>query len=455
MTTVLDHALVLTLDSERRVLLDGAVAFDAAGTLLAVGPSAEVRAQVGHDAAVTDLRGRVIVPGYVDAHVHLGESVLRGLVPDDADPRSWLPDWLVPAYAALTPDDERVAAELSIAELLLTGTTTFCEAGTLLDWEPAADAVAALGVRGQLGRWTWDVPVEPARLHRASAGDAVDAAAALVDGVAGRGCARLTAAVVLLGLGACSEALLREAKALATHRGVPAAMMWASVAPEHGGTRQPAARLAELGWLDPATKLTHAVYLGDDDERWLIDAGVRIAHCPSAALRHVKGLWRHGRVPELLAGGLAVGLGGDSANGSNHLDMHKLMYLAATLSKDHRMDPAMVPPETALEMATRHGASCLGLQDSIGSLEPGKRADLVVYSTEHPEWRPLLHPVQNLVLGATDRSIESVWVDGHRVVERGRLLTADLGDLLERADRAAAGVLARTGLAAPWAWPAR
>lgn len=456
MTTVLDHALVLTLDDERRILTDGAVAFDEAdGALVAVGPSASVHARVDADAEVLDLRGKVIVPGYVDAHVHLGESVMRGLVPDDADPRSWLPDWLLPAYAALTAEDERVAAELSIAELLLTGTTTFCEAGTLVEWEPAAEAVTALGIRGQLGRWTWDLPAEPARLHRPSASAALEAAAALVDGVGSWGSTRLSAAVILLGLGGCSQELLREAKALATDRGVVAAMMWASVAPEHGGARQPAALLAELGWLDPATKLTHAVYLDDTDERRLLEAGVRIAHCPSAALRHVKGLWRHGRVPELLAGGLSVGLGGDSANGSNHLDMHKLMYLAATLSKDHRMDPSMVPPETALEMATRHGAACLGLSDVVGSLEEGKRADLVVYSTDHPEWRPMLHPVQNLVLGASDRSIESVWVDGRCVVAHGRLRTVELGDLLERADRAAAGILRRTGLTAPWAWPAR
>lgn len=454
MTTVLDHALILTVDAERRVLTDGAIAFDDEGAILAVGPSGEVRGRRDGDATVIDLRGRVIVPGYVDAHVHLDESLFRGLVPDDAAPEAWLPDWLLPAYAALTPDDERSAAELSIAELLLTGTTTFCEAGTLLDWEPAADAVATMGIRGQLGRWTWDLPPRPVRMRRADAAAAIDAAAALVDGVAARRAPRLSAAVVLLGLGGCSDTLLREAKALATDRGVPAAMMWASVAPEHGGRRQPAAELAALGWLDPSTKLTHAVYLDDDDVRRLVDAGVRVAHCPSAALRHVKGLWRHGRVPELLSGGLAVGLGGDSANGSNHLDMHKLMYLAATLSKDHRMDPRMVPPETALEMATRHGAACLGLEHQVGSLEPGKRADLVVYSTEHPEWRPLLHPVQNLVLGASDRSLESVWVDGRRVVDRGRLVGVDLGELLERADRAAAGLLARTGLAVPWTWAA-
>ena len=104
-------------------------------------------------------------------------------------------------------------------------------------------------------------------------------------------------------------------------------------------------------------------------------------------------------------------------------------------------------------MATIHGARALGLADCVGSLEPGKRADFVVFSTANPEWRPLLHPLQNLVLGASDRSIDSVWVDGRKVVERHRLLTADIRSLCERADAAAAGILRRTGLRVPSAWP--
>lgn len=455
MIRVLDHAMVLTVDADRRILRDGAVAFDDDGRLVAVGPSRDVHAQLAaHEVTVTDLSGRVIVPGYVDPHVHLGEQLVRGLVPDDEAPDAWLPRWLLPAYAALTPDDEGVSAELAIAELLLTGTTTFCEAGTLLAWEPVADAVATTGIRAQLGRWTWDLPAAPSRMAHPSAAAALASALELVDGVAARGLERLTGAVILLGLGGVSDELVRDAKLAATDRGVPAAMMWAAVAPDHGGAVQKASELAELGWLDPATKLTHVVYVEDDDVAQLIEAGVSIAHCPTAALRHVKGLSRNSRMRDFLEGGLAVGLGGDSANGSNHFDMHKLMWLAATLSKDQHVDQTLVPPEQALEMATLHGARCLGLQDAIGSLEVGKRADLVVYSTDHPEWRPLLHPVQNLVLNASDRSIESVWVDGRQLVDRGRLLSLDLGDVLDRADRASAALLERIDLYAPWDWPA-
>lgn len=454
MTTALAHGLVLTLDPERRILRDGTVAFDDDGTIVAVGPSPETLPVLPPGTELVDCSGRVLTPGFVDAHAHLGEEIVRGLVPDGAAPDEWLPRWLLPAYAALTPEDERLSAELGIAQMLLTGTTTFCEAGTLLDWRPAADAVSESGIRAQLGRWVWDLPPEPAAMRRTT-DEALAACEELVTGVRATGCARLTGAVILLGIGTASPELLAGAAALAERLDAQLATMYASVAPEHGGKTLPLAHLGEAGWLTPRTKLTHAVYISPNDVAELARAGVAVAHCPTAALRHVKGIHRHGLVPELLAHGVPVALGGDSANGSNHLDVLRLMYLAATLYKDFRMDPAMVPPETALEMGTLHGARALGLGEEIGSLEPGKRADVVVFSTDHPEWRPLLHPVQNLVLGATDRSIESVWVDGRKLVDRGALLTIDLPRLLERVDTAAAALLDRIGLHAPWTWPAR
>jgi len=453
MISVLAHALVITVDPRRRILRDGAVAFDEDGRLVAVDPTADVLAGVGQGADVIDCRGRVIVPGFIDVHVHLGEQLMRGLVPDDAAPTEWLPDWLLPGYAAITPDDEQLGAELAIAEMLLTGTTTFAEAGTLLAWEQVADAVESSGIRGQLGRWTWDLPEVPQRM-RATTAAAVEASATFLADVAARHNPRLTASLTLLGMGTASPALLAEADRLASDCGVGKAMMWAGTAPEHGGTQIHASQLAELGWTAAGTKLTHAVYVDDDEVAILSEGGAAVAHCPTAAMRHVKGISRYGKFPEMLSAGIAVGLGGDSANGSNHFNVLRLAYLAATLYKDFRMDQTMIPPETALEMATLHGARCLGLDDQVGLLEPGKRADLVVFSTDHPEWRPMLNPVQNLILNASDRSIESVWVDGRRLVEGGRTLTIDLPRVLRRSDAAAQGLLERAGLAVTWDWPA-
>ena len=281
MTTALAHGLVLTLDRERRILRNGTVAFDDGGTVVAVGPSDETLASLPADLDVVDCTGRVLTPGFVDAHVHLGEEVMRGLVPDDAPPDEWLPRWLLPAYAALTPDDERLSTELGIAQMLLTGTTTFCEAGTLLDWQAAADAVSETGIRGQLGRWTWDLPPEPAPLRRTT-DEALGACEELVAGVRARGCDRLTGAVILLGIGTASPALLSGAAALSERLDAPLATMYASVAPEHGGKTLPLGDLGDAGWLTSRAKLTHVVYVSRDDVSRLADAGVAVAHCPTA-----------------------------------------------------------------------------------------------------------------------------------------------------------------------------
>jgi cytosine/adenosine deaminase-related metal-dependent hydrolase len=180
---------------------------------------------------------------------------------------------------------------------------------------------------------------------------------------------------------------------------------------------------------------------------------VAVTHCPSAALKHVKGLGVHGRFPEMLAAGVSVSLGGDSANGSNHFDMLRLMSLAALAAKDARLDPGVLPPETVLEMATLHGARALGLEAEIGSLEPGKRADLILFDVDRPEWRPLLDPVSNLVYSASAASVRTVVVDGQVVLDEGRVTTVDEGELLRRVDALTGPYLARAGLAARPKWP--
>jgi cytosine/adenosine deaminase-related metal-dependent hydrolase len=215
----------------------------------------------------------------------------------------------------------------------------------------------------------------------------------------------------------------------------------------------PLAALDAWGVLGARTKLAHMVHVDDADIALLARRDVNIAHCPSAALKHVKGLSAHGRFPEMLEAGVTVSLGGDSANGSNHFDMLRLMYLAALVAKDARVDPAVMPPERVLEMATIHGARALGLEREIGSLEPGKRADLVVFDLNLPEWRPLLDPVNTLVYSASAASVRTVLVDGRVVLDDRRVTTVEEDEVLARVERLSAPYLARAGLAPRPKWP--
>jgi 5-methylthioadenosine/S-adenosylhomocysteine deaminase len=450
---LIEHATVVTVDAGRRLLRDGSILVDGRD-IVAVGPAAEVRPPRAPD-RVIDGRRRIAVPGFVDTHVHLSEHLSRGLLPDDVPVDRYLPDWLIPLYAVLTPEEEQTAALLAGIEMLRTGTTTFCEAGTLFDVPAVADAVERLGMRAVLGRWTWDAPGGTGRMRQTTA-EALDANARMLAEVHGRAGGRIGAWPLLLGFGTCSEALIRGARALADRHGVGWGMMhFASHPSRKTADTMPLGVLDALGVLGPTTKLAHMVYVDDADIALLARRGVKVVHCPTAGLKHTKGLAAHGRFPEMLEAGVCVSLGGDSGNGSNHFDMLRLMHLVALIYKDARLDVGVLPPERVLEMATVHGAAALGLERQIGSLEPGKRADLVLYDLDTPEWRPLLHPLNALVYAATGASVRTVLVDGRLVLDEGRLTTVDEREVYERAERLARDHIGRAGLTIPSAWPWR
>lgn len=448
---LIEHATVVTMDAARRIFLDGSVLVD--GPRIAqVGRAAEVPPPPP-GTRVIDGRGRLVLPGFVDTHVHLSEHLSRGLMPDEVPVDRYVPDWYVPLYATITPEEEAAAAQLACLEMLRTGTTTFCEAGTLFDLPAVAQAVDAVGLRAILGRWTWDLARGPGRLAQSTA-DALRLTEEALLEVRQCATARVSAWPLLIGFGTCSEALIRGAYALAEHDGTGWGMMqFASHPSRKTADTLPLRRLDDWGVLGPRTKLAHMVHVDGDDIALLARRDVKISHCPTAALKHVKGLFAHGRFAEMLEAGIAVSLGGDSANGSNHFDMLRLMSLAGLVPKDAHLDPAVMPPERVLEMATTHGARALGLEDEIGSLEPGKRADLVLFDLDLPEWRPLLDPVNTLVYSASGASVHTVMVDGRLVLEDRRVTMVDELEVLTRVERLARPYHARAGLALRPKWP--
>jgi len=448
---LVEHATIITLDPTRRILTDGSVLVDGRD-IVQVGPARAVRPPRPPD-RVIDGRRRVVLPGFVDTHVHLSEHLNRGLLLDDVPVERFLPDWLIPLYSAITPEEEQVSALLACVEMIRTGTTTFCEAGTLFDVSAVAEAVETVGMRAVLGRWSWDLATGPGPMRQTTA-DALRENEAMLDGVHGRAGGRIGAWPLLLGFGTCSPALMQGARALAERHDTGWGMMHFASHPSRRTTdRVPLAELDALGVLTPRTKLAHMVYVDDADIALLARRGVKVSHCPTAGLKHIKGLAAHGRFPEMLDAGVCVSLGGDSGNGSNHFDMLRLMYLAATIYKDARLDVSVMPPERVLEMATIRGAEALGLETRIGSIEPGKRADLVLYDLDTPEWRPLLHPVNNLVYAASGASVRTVLIDGRVVLDEGQLTTLDERRLYERAEALARQQISRAGLAVQSRWP--
>jgi cytosine/adenosine deaminase-related metal-dependent hydrolase len=196
--------------------------------------------------------------------------------------------------------------------------------------------------------------------------------------------------------------------------------------------------------------------LGLDDAEidCLARTATAVAMCPITAAKGARGIPEHGRMPELLAKGVKVALGCDSPNNSNHLDLVRAMNMAAIQYKDARQDMRQVPAEAALEMATLMGAQALGVGDELGSIEPGKKADLVLFDTQRPEWQALFNPVNNLVYNADGRSVHTVIIDGRVVVDAYRQTFVDEGRLFARVQAIGEDLLARTGVGFPRSrWP--
>jgi cytosine/adenosine deaminase-related metal-dependent hydrolase len=299
----------------------------------------------------------------------------------------------------------------------------------------------------------------PVRLPRFSADEAVRRTATFIQDWDGRLDGRIRAWAMAFSADTASAELLQGLKRVADERGVGLTLHHSTgedarrrYREEHGTT--PTEYLERLGVLGPNVLLAHGLGLDDAEIDAVARTEASVAMCPVTAMKEGHGVGRQGRMPELLARGVAVVLGSDSANSSNHLDTVRSMYAAAVQYKDARQDTRLIPAETALETITRNGARAFGLADELGSIEAGKKADLVLFDTHRPEWQALFNPINNLIYNADGRSVHTVIVDGRVVVEEYRQTFADEERLYDRVQEIGERLQARTGITFPRSrWP--
>jgi cytosine/adenosine deaminase-related metal-dependent hydrolase len=217
---------------------------------------------------------------------------------------------------------------------------------------------------------------------------------------------------------------------------------------------RPIEHLANLDVLGRNNVLVHCVHVDDHEISLLAQHQCSVAHCPTTCLKVAYGVTQIGRIPEMVAAGVNVAIGIDGNNAANYADMMRATYLVAGLFKDARRDANLFPAEQAYEMATLGGARAILSEHELGSIEVGKKADLVLHDRERPEWTPLLNVANQLVWSADGRGVHSVFVDGRKVVDDYRLTTVDEKALYARAQAAGEAIVARSGLPdkAKWAW---
>lgn len=454
---IYDNCTVITMDPERRIVTGAAVAVE--GDSIAMVDKSERVREAYPEKATRDLHGWLLLPGLVDAHIHLPQAMLRGSG-DEVPLWVWMAQRIFILEGNYTPSDVHASTRLAIVEMIKAGTTAFLE--TLIlgrhDLSSLAGMIGETGVRAVLPRAVTDgggyldeSPLHPGLDEAPEA--AIDDALAVAEQLGGSEHVR-----IWLGprsTGGCSEGLLRELVAVARREGMGLCQHYAMTDREKAyiRARYDAGQVEFLERLEMVghdVVLVHCCAMDTDDIEGLRGTGTSIVHCPTGPAKMGSGVTP---VRALLEAGVTVALGTDAAAANNGADLVRDLKWVAYLQKLLEREPTVVTAEDVLEMATIGGARALGLDHLIGSIEPMKRADFIVVRTDAPHWVPTFNPVANFVYAATGADVDTVVVAGRTLMEGRELKTIDEERVLADARAAVDDLYERTGVDRPAVWP--
>ena len=416
---------VVTMDAQKRVIEDGAVAIRG-DSIVGVGTSAEIESQFGA-ARTIEARNELVLPGLINGHAHAAMSLFRGIA-DDLALDDWLHKYIFPAEARnVTPDFVTWGTKLGVLEMLRGGITTYADMYYFED--AVARATKDAGMRGVLGETIIDFPAPDNK----TPAQALQYTQEYIS--RWKGDPLITPAVAPHSIYTCSQKTLQESAALARRNGVPI-LIHVAEAPfelqqsreQHGTT--PVGYLERIGVLGPDVVAAHCVWVDAADIAALVHFGVGCTNNPSSNMKTASGVMP---ATEMLGAGLAVGLATDGAASNNNQDMFEEMDLAAKLQKIARMDPRALPGEQVVEMATIGGARALHMEKEIGSIETGKKADLILIDTTAPHATPMYNVYSELVYALKASDVKTVIIGGRVVMQDRRMLALDESQILAKA----------------------
>ena len=421
------NGIVLTFDANNTEIRNGVVAVSK-DSITAVGPASELSDWSA--SRVVDAGGGIIMPGLINSHTHASMTCFRGLA-DDLQLMTWLNEHIFPAEAKLDEQKVYAGAMLACAEMIMSGTTCFCD--MYLYEDAVARAAKEAGMRAVVGEVLYDFdspnygPIEKGFEYTQT----------LID--TWKGDPLVTIAVEPHSTYLCAPELLKKAFNLAQAFSLPFVIHLAESKSEveqikerYG--RTPVEHLAELDVLAPNVLACHCVELTPNDISLLQRFDVKVAHNVESNMKLASGV---APIPQLLKEGICVGLGTDGCASNNDLDLFLEMDTVAKLHKVQALDPTVMDARTVLRMATIQGARALGLDKSIGSLENGKKADLIIIDTHKPHLTPMYNPVSHLVYAAMGSDVRTSIINGTIVMEDGKLKTMNLKNVLDNVTRIA------------------
>jgi len=426
------NGTVLTLDASDTEIINGAVAISK-DALTAVGPADEF--SDWSVSQVIDAHGGIIMPGLINSHTHASMTCFRGLA-DDLQLMTWLNDHIFPAEAKL--DDQKVysGALLACAEMIMSGTTCFCD--MYLFEDAVARAAKKAGMRAVVGEVLYDFnspnygPIE----------NGFEYTQKLID--AWQDDPLVTVAVEPHSTYLCAPQLLKKAFNLTQSFNLTLVIHLAESKSEVAQikeryNRTPVEHLAELGVLAPNVLACHCVELTENDIALLQRFDVKVAHNAESNMKLASGV---APIPRLINEGICVGMGTDGCASNNDLDLFQEMDSVAKLHKAKSLDPTVMDALTVLKMATIRGARALGLDQVIGSLETGKKADLIIIDTNKPHLTPMYNPVSHLVYAAIGSDVTTSIINGTVVMEGGKIKTMDINAVMADVNRIAKEIAA-------------
>jgi len=406
---------VVTMDGSRRVIENGSVAVKN-GRIVSVGSVTEIDRNYG-SREIVNATGKVVIPGLINGHTHVPMTLFRGLA-DDLDLQEWLTKYIFPAEARnVTEEFVRVGTRLGLAEMIRSGTTTYCD---MYYFEDAiADETSKAGMRGVLGETVIDFPVADNKTNTE--------AMAYVEKFVSRwkGNSLIIPAIAPHAPYTVSEEHLKAVRAFSDRTGAPIVTHISETKREVDDSikakgASPIDYLNRIGFLNNRVIAAHVVWPSEAELGLLKKLGVGIVHNPQSNMKLASGV---APVPQMLKEDLPVGLGTDGAASNNDLSLWEEMDTAAKLHKLISNDPKVVSAEEAFEMATLRGARALHLEKEIGSIEKGKRADLVVVDLDDLNQTPFYNIYSDLVYAAKAADVRTVIIEGRVVMRDRRLLT--------------------------------
>jgi cytosine/adenosine deaminase-related metal-dependent hydrolase len=458
--TLIKNAMVITVDLQRRVFMNGAIVIHD-GNILEVGPSDPVSARY-EAAQVIDAAGMIAMPGMVNCHFHLPQVLMRG-INDNTDAMHKLKYYIWPVQGHYDEQDALVSTRLGLLEMIKAGTTAFLSTGLHPRYglDAIAEAMIASGIRGVISKYVMDISAYALDSSALDPGlwetgeESMRQAIALIEKWDGAANGRLHAWFSPRSVGGCSVALLKEVSRLAAEYGVGITAHWAEVQNNVDYTMEkygllPAEFAESVGLLGPNVTFAHGIYFTDGEIELLGRTRTNICHCPVCNTKLAMGI---AKVPQMLAAGANVCLGNDGVPVNNTADMFREMRTALLIHRVNSGNAEYPTAAQAIEMATINGAKAIMADRVVGSLEAGKRADVILIDTHKPHIYPVYDPVSVVAWAANGSDVDTVLIDGQVVMRHREVLTLDEAQILADAQARSHKILEQAGVRPNLVWP--